>query len=92
MTKLPADAKVELVARAISEAGGAAHWEHALNIARFVLAALEQSDAEQGEAVCRYCDGRGIYYGKDIATGQSVELACQYCNETGIATPQVDKG
>jgi hypothetical protein len=49
MTKLPADAKVELVARAVSEAGGAVNWEHALNIARFVLAALEQSDAERGE-------------------------------------------
>lgn len=35
--------------------------------------------------MCQYCDGRGIYEGKDVATGQCVELACLYCDETGLA-------
>jgi hypothetical protein len=43
------------------------------------------------EPTCTYCDGRGIYEGKDVATGQCVELACLYCDETGIAPTDQDK-
>jgi hypothetical protein len=47
-------------------------------------------DGPHAEAVklCRYCDGRGIYTGVDVVTKQEVELACQYCNETGVAQPE----
>lgn len=34
---------------------------------------------------CDKCDGGGVYIGKDVATGQSVVIACQDCNETGRA-------
>jgi hypothetical protein len=53
MTKLPADAKVELVARAIEQPFIPHGYElkpHLLKAAsRAAIAALEQSDAEQGE-------------------------------------------
>lgn len=55
-------------------------------------AEITRLQGEAGEGICTYCDGHGIYEGKDVMTGQSVELACQYCNETGRAQSQRELG
>lgn len=46
---------------------------------------------EQVVELCEHCAGRGIYIGRelrpgdafDTPTGPEVEIACQFCNETG---------
>jgi hypothetical protein len=80
------------------DAGPTLTVNHALDCL-YATARIETLEAEitrlQGKAdegICTYCDGHGIYEGKDVVTGQSVELACQYCNETGRAQSQRELG
>lgn len=80
----PAQELVEAVARALSEAGGASDWPHALKCARAVLPIALQ-------AAAKVCENQQEVFGSDeYATGQplssfSERFACGRCAEEILA-------